>query len=72
MNANLQAVDRIGRAFARERGHRRVLFWPLEFESTWARVFKCACCGRVRREEERREPESEACVRCVRAAGFQN
>jgi hypothetical protein len=33
-------------------------------------AIKCVCCGRNRRVEEGREPESEVCVRCVRAAGF--
>ena len=60
----------IGKAFSREREHRRVLWPPTEFHSARARVFRCVCCGRPRREEERREPESEVCVRCVRAAGF--
>jgi hypothetical protein len=39
----------------------------------WARhVFRCVCCGRVRSEEERREPRSSLCIRCVREAGFWN
>lgn len=61
--------DRIAAAFAREREARRCVA-PLEYESALAHVFECACCGRIRREEERREPDSEVCVRCVRAAGF--
>jgi hypothetical protein len=64
------AVDRLGRAFAREREHRRVLLLPLEYDCVLAHVFKCACCGRTRREEERREPDSEVCLSCVRDAGF--
>jgi hypothetical protein len=66
------AVDRIGKAIAREREHRRVLLLPMEFDCVLAHVFKCACCGRTRREEERREPESEVCARCVAAAGLEN
>jgi hypothetical protein len=29
-------------------------------------AFKCVCFGRIRKVEERREPESEVCIRCVR------
>ncbi len=63
-------MDRIARAFEREREHRRVLV-P-ECDSAFAHVFWCVCCGRLRGEEERREPRSEVCVRCVREAGFWN
>jgi hypothetical protein len=67
-----EAIDRIGRAFARERDAR---FWPVwqpEFIKLPPGAFKCVCCGRSRKAEERREPESEVCVQCVRAAGFEN
>jgi hypothetical protein len=70
MKANLNAIDRIGRAFQREREAR---FWPVwqpDFIPLLPATFKCVCCGRNRKTEERREPESEVCVRCVRAAGF--
>ncbi len=62
--------DRIARAFEREREHRRVLI-P-ECDSVFRHVFRCVCCGRVRGEEERREPRSSLCIRCVRQAGFWN
>jgi hypothetical protein len=67
-----QARDRIGRAFEREREAR---FWPVwqpEFVPPQPGAFKCVCCGQTRKAEERREPESEVCVRCVRAAGYHN
>jgi hypothetical protein len=39
----------------------------------WAdHVFECVCCGRLRGEQERREPRSSLCIRCVREAGFWN
>ncbi len=62
--------DRIARAFEREREYRRVL--TPECDSVLAHVFQCVCCGRVRGEEERREPRSCLCMRCVREAGFWN
>jgi hypothetical protein len=66
------AVDRIGKAFAREREHRRVVRLPLEYDCVLAHVFRCGCCNRVRNEDERREPDSEICARCVTAAGLEN
>ncbi len=57
-------------AFRREREHRRV--WIPECDSVFGHVFQCVCCGRVRGEEERREPRSSLCIRCVREAGFLN
>ncbi len=68
MKRDLLVTDRIGRAFAREREAR---FWPVwqpTFSVVHSAVFKCVCCGRQRRAEERRESESEVCVHCVRAA----
>jgi hypothetical protein len=62
--------DLIALAFAREREARRWLRWPLEYDSVYAHVFKCVCCGKTRPEEHRREPRSEVCVHCVREAGF--
>jgi hypothetical protein len=70
--ADFRLRDPIALAFARERDARRCVVWPLECESVFAHVFKCVCCGKTRPEEERREPESEVCVQCVRAAGFRN
>ncbi|HWV98532.1 MAG TPA: hypothetical protein VNZ64_02450 [Candidatus Acidoferrum sp.] len=64
--------DPIALAFAREREARRILKWPLEYDSVYAHVFKCVCCEKIRPEEERREPGSEVCLCCVRAAGFVN
>ena len=64
-------MDRIDRAFERERAAREVC-WPPEDDSVWEHVFRCVCCGRSRREELRREPDSEVCVRCVEAAGLWN
>jgi hypothetical protein len=64
--------DRIARAFAREREHTRVPLLPMEFDCVLAHVFRCACCNRVRDEKERREPESNLCLRCVREAGWEN
>jgi hypothetical protein len=62
----------IGVAWAREREARRVTWPALEQERAEAHVFRCVCCGRVRGEEERREPRSSLCMRCVREAGFWN
>ena len=64
--------DRISVAFERER---EALFWPVwqpDFITLPPGPFKCVCCGRNRKAHERREPESEVCVRCVRLAGFEN
>jgi hypothetical protein len=65
----LEVTDRLQTAFERERQHRRRPLWPPEFESTLVHVFKCVCCERERREEDRREPDSEVCIYCVLAAG---
>ena len=62
--------DLLARAIQRERDARRVR--RPERDSVWAHVFRCVCCGRVRGEQERREPHSEVCIRCVRDAGFWN
>lgn len=62
--------DRIARAIERERELRRVEL-P-EHDGVWAHVFRCVCCGRLRGEQERREPNSGVCIRCVREAGFWN
>jgi hypothetical protein len=64
--------DAIARAFKRER-EREARFWPVwqpDFVVMRPAEFKCVCSARNRKAEERREPESEMCVRCVRAAGF--
>ncbi len=65
-----ESEDRIAQAFRREREHARIPRWPPELDTVWAHVFRCECCGRLRHEEERREPRSEICIRCVRDAGF--
>ncbi len=62
--------DQIAAATAREREHRRVEM-P-ECETVLDHVFRCVCCGQVRGDEERREPGSEVCLRCVGDAGFWN
>ena len=62
--------DRIARAVRREREHRQV--GTLESDSVIGHVFQCVCCGRVCGDEERREPSSEVCMRCVGDAGFWN
>jgi len=64
-------MDLLQRAVERERNHKLPLRWALEQDSVWDHVFACVCCERVRGEEERREPRSEVCIRCVRAAGFE-
>jgi hypothetical protein len=70
MKTNHKDLDPIGRAVARESEHKRIVPLPLEFDCVLAHVFKCVCCGRTRREEDRREPASEVCAGCVRFAGF--
>ena len=62
--------DRIARAIRREREHRQV--GTLESDSAIGHVFECVCCGRICGDEERREPSSEVCMRCVQDAGFWN
>ncbi len=62
--------DAIERAWTREWEARRRQVPPMECESAMERVFECVCCGKTRPEEQRREPESEVCVRCVQEAGF--
>jgi len=62
--------DRIARAVGRELENERVPFLTPECDTVWAHVFRCVCCGRLRGDQERREPASEVCIRCVRAAGF--
>jgi hypothetical protein len=72
MQNETQAIDLIGRAFAREAEARRWPVWQPDFIEVTFSSFRCVCCNRMRKAEERREPESEVCVRCVRAAGFSN
>ena len=62
--------DPIARAFEREREHARV--GPPESETVWAHAFRCVCCGKLRGGQERREPRSQVCLRCVAEAGFWN
>ncbi len=61
--------DLIRNAVRRERDAQRSV-WPLEQHSSRAGVFRCELCSRVRREEQRREPDSEICIKCVEDAGF--
>ena len=63
-------LDRIAQAVRREREHQQVRL--LECDSVAEHVFRCVCCGKVRGDQERREPNSEVCVRCVKDAGFWN
>jgi hypothetical protein len=65
-----ERLDLVGRAIAREREARRVIE-PSARQAAMARVFNCVCCGRERRDEARREPRSEVCVRCAQLAGFE-
>ena len=64
--------DQLARAVAREREHARVPPWPPEEDCVVDHVFRCVCCGRLRGDQERREPASLVCIRCVREAGFWN
>jgi hypothetical protein len=64
--------DVIALAFEREREARRWPVWQPEPSARRIGDFKCVCCGRHRGGSERREPESEVCVRCVKAAGYLN
>lgn len=50
-----------------ERGRR---VWPPSYQSVHQRVFRCELCNRERPEEQRREPQSEICIKCVEEAGF--
>ena len=66
----VEVRDLLRAALDREREHRRIRR-PPETDTSWAHVFRCVCCNRLRREEYRREPDSEVCVLCVAAAGQQ-
>jgi hypothetical protein len=44
--------------------------FPASFHCSRERVFRCELCNRLRPEEQRREPESEICIKCVEEAGF--
>ena len=44
--------------------------WPMELHSSYDHVFRCELCNRLRRDEQRREPDSEICIKCVEEAGF--
>jgi hypothetical protein len=48
----------------------RVEVPPLENDTVHWHVFKCELCGRVRNEDDRREPDSEICRFCEEDAGF--
>jgi hypothetical protein len=72
MKAKTEPMDLVGRAFARERSELRWPVWQAEVFWRPPSQFKCVCCGRSRRDQERREPRSEVCLRCVRAAGYEN
>jgi hypothetical protein len=63
--------DLIERAFDREWEHSRVRR-PPEYDAAVHHLFRCVCCGRVRGDEKRREPDSEVCVHCVAEAGVLN
>jgi hypothetical protein len=72
MKTRIRSLDAIGRAFKRER---EAGFWPVwqpEALLTIPGAFRCVCCGRSRRGDQRREPQSEVCVICVVEAGFRN
>jgi hypothetical protein len=68
----MDGVDWIDRAYRRERAELRWPVWQSEVFWRPPSQFKCVCCGRSRRDEERREPRSEVCLRCVEAAGYLN
>ncbi len=61
--------DLIHIAVRREREARRFVL-PLEQPSLHAGIFRCELCNRTRRDEQRREPDSEICIKCVEEAGF--
>jgi hypothetical protein len=63
--------DCIALAFARERAWRQVRVQPVAHECAFKHTFQCVCCGRRRSKQERQSADSEVCMRCVRAAGFQ-
>jgi hypothetical protein len=57
----------------RRAGHAAEVCHTVRFASrgcTYAQVFRCLLCERVRPDEQRREPESEICIKCVEEAGF--
>jgi hypothetical protein len=72
MKAKIEANDLVARAFRREREARRWPGWQSEVFWQPPSLFKCVCCGRQRSDADRREPDSEVCLRCVRAAGYWN
>jgi hypothetical protein len=65
-----EVPDPLKRATERERSHRRVVGFSLNRYATRAEVFRCVCCEKLRRVEDRREADSEVCIHCVNEAGF--
>ena len=61
--------DLLAVATAREREFRRPFRAP-EIDSFLTHVFRCVVCNRIRPDEQRREPQSRICVKCVQEAGF--
>ena len=72
LKIGIKKPDPIERAFRREREAGCWPVWQPEAAGAVPGAFRCVCCGRNRAAEERREPRSEVCVRCVRAAGIEN
>jgi hypothetical protein len=64
--------DLIHAAWARECEAGRLAWPPMEETNAERGVFRCVCCGKTRGDEQRREPDSEVCRSCERAAGFLN
>jgi hypothetical protein len=63
-------ADLLHDAFERERRHQWRPRWPMELDTVMTHVFRCVCCEGIRPNEERQEPRSEVCLRCVQAAGL--
>jgi hypothetical protein len=61
--------DPITKALARNREAASYVRFP-EGECWVDHVFQCVCCRRMRPNRQRRERDSEVCVMCERAAGF--
>lgn len=42
-----------------------------ECDTVWLHVFQCALCGKVKDNNQRREPDSVICKRCVEESGLE-
>lgn len=61
-------MDALAKSIERNREFLRIVI-P-ERSCVWAQVFYCCVCKKQRPVEQRRDRNSDVCVKCVAAAGF--